>query len=236
MSNSSSESFWEWMFLDSGNIISDHTVILHTESRLWWAGWYSGGWTIWTILATSAAWKGPKYWTRKTMYPGRESRRPSEFTKEARTEQGHRPGHPSCHPPMGVTWSKRVMWHQRPLVAIPWQRQRDSAKNSGLFSTIILTLCGECVIRKFRIYYSVDVFDLEPMLTAVQTVWKVGDRQLWSWTIPVWKEPGSQGQRSLPPPRHDSLWGLVAQTRAPWKNSTFITKGILHGVYYKNSP
>ncbi len=25
------------------------------------------------------------------------------------------------------------MWHQRPLVTIPWQRQRDSAENSGTF-------------------------------------------------------------------------------------------------------
>ncbi len=45
--------------------------------------------------------------------------------------------HPSCHPSTGVTWSRRVMWHQRPLVTIPWRRQRYSAKNPGTFSTII---------------------------------------------------------------------------------------------------
>ncbi len=53
--------------------------------------------------------------------------------REAWTEQGHRPGHPSCHPPTGVTWSRRVMWHQRPLVTIPWRSQRESAENSGTF-------------------------------------------------------------------------------------------------------
>ncbi len=37
------------------------------------------------------------------------------------------------HPPTGVTWSRRVMWHQRQLVAIPWWRQRHSAENSGTF-------------------------------------------------------------------------------------------------------
>ncbi len=36
----------------------------------------------------------------------------------------------NCH-----NWSRRVMWHQRPLVAIPWRRQRDSAKNSALSRT-----------------------------------------------------------------------------------------------------
>ncbi len=56
--------------------------------------------------------------------------------RKAWTEQGHRPGHPSCHPPTGVTWSRRVIWYQPPLVAIPWWRQRDSAENSGTFSTI----------------------------------------------------------------------------------------------------
>ncbi len=54
----------------------------------------------------------------------------SLFSKGGR---GHRPEHPSCHPPTGVTWSRRVMWHQQPLVTIPWRRQRDSAENSGTF-------------------------------------------------------------------------------------------------------
>ncbi len=40
----------------------------------WWVN-------IWTIQVTSAAWTRPKYWTRKTMCPGGESRRPSESTK-----------------------------------------------------------------------------------------------------------------------------------------------------------
>ncbi len=39
------------------------------------------------------------------------------------------------------------MWHQHPLVTIPRRRQRDSAENSWTFSTIILTLCTECLIR-----------------------------------------------------------------------------------------
>ncbi len=33
--------------------------------------------------------------------------------------------------------SLQLVYHQRPLVTIPWRRQRDSAKNSGTFSTII---------------------------------------------------------------------------------------------------
>ncbi len=37
------------------------------------------------------------------------------------------------HNPDMITWSRRVMWHQRPLVAMPWRRQRDSAENSGTF-------------------------------------------------------------------------------------------------------
>ncbi len=61
--------------------------------------------------------------------------------REAWTEQGHQPGHPSCHPPTGVTWSRRVMWHQRPLVTITWRRQRDSAENSGTFSNTTDSVC-----------------------------------------------------------------------------------------------
>ncbi len=43
--------------------------------------------------------------------------------------------------------------HQRPLVTIPWRRQRDSAENSGTFSPIILTLYTECLIRNDSLIY-----------------------------------------------------------------------------------
>ncbi len=42
-------------------------------------------------------------------------------------------------------WSRRVMWHQQPLVTIPWQRHRDSAENSGTFSNTTDSVC-----RMFR--------------------------------------------------------------------------------------
>ncbi len=78
--------------------------------------------------------------------------------REAWTEQGHQPGHPSCHPLTGVTWSRRVMWHQLPLLTIPWRRQRDSAENSGTFSTIILTLCTECLISNKKMSHLSELF------------------------------------------------------------------------------
>ncbi len=54
----------------------------------------------------------------------------------------------------GVTWSRRVMWNQRPLVATPWRRQRDSAENSGTFSTIIW-LCVQNLSSETQCYYYV---------------------------------------------------------------------------------
>ncbi len=70
--------------------------------------------------------------------------------KEAWTEQRRQPGHSSCYPP-----TRRVMWHQRPLVAIPWWRQRDSAENFRELFHHNLTLCAECFIRKNKYIWKV---------------------------------------------------------------------------------
>ncbi len=148
------------MFLDSGNIISDETFC--TQSKLWWKkfpnfrqnlsctfvrGWQLMDWR--TRYKEHTAGRHPRTVVgehldntglkeakildiRKTMCPGGESRRPSESTKE------------------GLDWTGTPAWtSQLPLVAIPWRRQRDSAENSGTFSTIILTLCAEGFITYF---------------------------------------------------------------------------------------
>ncbi len=93
--------FWEWMFLDSGNIISDETFC--TQSQ---------------IMVEKVP----------------------EFSAES-----------LCLRQGTVTWSRRVMWHQRPLVTIPWRRQRDSAKNLGTFS-ILIWLCVQNVSSETCMY------------------------------------------------------------------------------------
>ncbi len=79
-----------------------------------------------------SAWKRPIYWTRKIMCPGEESRRPSKSTKWGLDWTGT-PAWTSQLSSSNPTWSRRVMWHQQPLVAIPWRRQRDSTENFRTF-------------------------------------------------------------------------------------------------------
>ncbi len=105
--------------------------------------------------ATSAAWKRPRYWTRKTRCPEGESRRPLEYTKGDLDWTGNRPGHPSCHPPTGITWSFWIMWHMiqkdhvTPTATSYHPLTKAERFCQKFFSTIILTMCTECLIRKF---------------------------------------------------------------------------------------
>ncbi len=51
-------------------------------------------------------------------------------------------------PPWFSSWTHGLPCPISWPLAIPWRRQRDSAKNSGTFSTIIW-LCAECFIRNY---------------------------------------------------------------------------------------
>ncbi len=102
---------------------------------------------IWTIRATNAAWKRPRYWTKKTKCPGGESRRPSEYTKGGLNWTGT----PSWTSQLSSSnWCHMIQ--KGPVAPMatsyhPLTKAERFCRKFGNFPTIILTLCTECLIR-----------------------------------------------------------------------------------------
>ncbi len=102
---------------------------------------------IWAIQATSAAWKRPRYWIRKTRCPGGGSRMPSEYTKGGLNWIGT-PAWTSqlsssnwCHMiQKGHVTPKATSYH-------PLTKAERFCRKFGNFSHHYLTLCVECFGR-----------------------------------------------------------------------------------------
>ncbi len=101
------------------------------------------------VRDTTAAWKRPRYWTRKTRCPGGESWRPSEYTNG------------------GMNWTGTPAWtsqlsssnwcymiqkgHVTPTATSyhPLTKAERFCRKFGNFFHHYLTLCVECFIRNY---------------------------------------------------------------------------------------